>query len=1107
MLHLNIDDIKPIFSQAEWQRGSDYQKAGRVKRFKVSNDVDRYQIASQVSGTQSQPYTQTITIHQKRSQLKVHGYCSCPMDYNCKHVAAVLQEIIANPENQAIAKTITAEPLPFEFNAWLVQLDQQLKKQQAINSAENQERLFYVLHSEEKLGKPIIELEICFARLLKKGSYGALTAISIEQMYDKKYMLPADEKIGVELRTLAKANNLSLSARALELTGKLSDEFFAEILATGRCHFTSIKTMPLQLGEPCQAKLIWSVQSDATQSLVCDLPDKDWEILSLRSPWYYDPRTNRCGLVQTDMAPELASTLLCAPPIKPSHVEKIQTALKQRVPQIPMPKLFARTQAVENLMVPHLHFSVLEITTKYPYWSQETIPVARLSFHYGAHEVDMTETAAMIYSVDGDNLFEVKRQLIQETKALKQLLASEFELLTDQYANSALANDKSGYLVFSDNEFIADTNLKFFLETAPKLRAAGWEITCDADYPYQMIEVADDWYSEIEESDYDWFNVELGVTVDGKAINALPLIMQALKQFEDIPGFLAALPDGQKLFVKLPDDGRILPIPIERIRGMLSVLTELYDETALSAEGKLRIHRLRAAQLSQLEENFGDTLQRLGGEELRELGRKLNDFKGIMNVEVPENFQAQLRPYQQEGLNWLQFLREYNLAGILADDMGLGKTVQTLAHILVEKNNQRLDKPCLVIAPTSLMINWRLEAERFAPDLRVLILQGAERKQHFDSVHQYDVILTTYPLLPRDQEFLLQHEYHLLILDEAQIIKNPKAQATQIVQQINARHRLCLTGTPLENHLGELWSLYQFLLPGLLSDSRQFARIFRTPIEKHNDTERRISLMKRVAPFLLRRTKQEVVKELPPKTEIIRVVELESKQRDLYESIRLAMHEKVQYAIQQQGLNKSHIIILDALLKLRQICCDPRLLKLEAAKKMNAESAKLNYLCEMLPNLIEEGGRILLFSQFTEMLALIEDEVKKLNIDYVKLTGQTQDRATPIQRFQNGEVPLFLISLKAGGVGLNLTAADTVIHYDPWWNPAVENQATDRAHRIGQDKPVFVYKLLSKGTVEEKILTMQQKKQALLDGLFSEQNNTKTPLSADDLKVLFEPFA
>ena len=587
----------------------------------------------------------------------------------------------------------------------------------------------------------------------------------------------------------------------------------------------------------------------------------------------------------------------------------------------------------------------------------------------------------------------------------------------------------------------------------------------------------------------------------------LPILHSLLKKIAS-SGDVLDLSEEVQVLAPLPD-GRFIPLPVERVQQILKVLVELYDSNSLTEENFLRLSKLHAARLLELEAAMGALkLRWFGGETIRELGKKLVGFAGIKPVTIPKQFKGELRPYQQEGINWLQFLREYELGGILADDMGLGKTVQTLCNLAVEKANKRMITPSLIVAPTSLMFNWCAESARFCPHLKVLVLHGVDRKKHFEQLLQYDLILTTYPLLKHDKDILLKQEFHFLILDEAQCIKNSKSLSTQIVQQLRARHRLCLTGTPLENHLGELWSLFHFMMPGLLGEEKLFNRLFRIPIEKHGDQERREHLTRRIAPFLLRRTKQNVVKELPEKIHMIRYIELDEPQRDLYETIRLTMQEKVKKEIAKLGLARSHIIILDALLKLRQVCCDPRLLKISTGnnKIKETKSAKLEFLMILLSELIEEGRCILLFSQFTEMLEMIETELKKETIDYVKLTGQTKDRATPIQRFQSGEVPLFLISLKAGGTGLNLTAADTVIHYDPWWNPAVENQATDRAHRIGQDKTVFVYKFVAKGTVEEKILEMQDRKRALMEGLFSDNTTGKLSFTEKELQGLFEPL-
>jgi SNF2 family DNA or RNA helicase len=439
--------------------------------------------------------------------------------------------------------------------------------------------------------------------------------------------------------------------------------------------------------------------------------------------------------------------------------------------------------------------------------------------------------------------------------------------------------------------------------------------------------------------------------------------------------------------------------------------------------------------------------------------------------------------------------------------MGLGKTVQALAHLAVEQAEGRLDRPALVICPTSLVANWRAEASRFTPGLRTLILHGPDRAEQFDKIESHDLVITTYPLLARDHGILVAQDWHIVMLDEAQTIKNPMATTSKLARTLRARQRLCLSGTPLENHLGELWSLFDFLMPGFLGDRQNFGQRFRTPIERAGNDERRLRLAQRIAPFLLRRTKQEVAADLPAKTAIAQTVEMGASQRAVYEGIRLAMHTKVRAAIAERGLARSGIVILDALLKLRQACCDPRLLKLQTVKATKPGSAKLERLLEMLPALLEEGRRILLFSQFTSMLALIQQELERLTIPYVLLTGDTTDRATPIKQFQSGKVPLFLINLKAGGVGLNLTAADTVIHYDPWWNPAVEDQATDRAHRIGQDKPVFVHRLITAGSIEEKMQVLKERKQALASGILDASAAKALALTEGDLEMLFEPIA
>jgi SNF2 family DNA or RNA helicase len=647
----------------------------------------------------------------------------------------------------------------------------------------------------------------------------------------------------------------------------------------------------------------------------------------------------------------------------------------------------------------------------------------------------------------------------------------------------------------------------------PAMQTLGWEIAVDPNFPYR-IAAAEDWYADLQtsargprspHSSREWFDLRLGVTVDGRAVNLLPALIGYLQRAAgDSAGQRDALcvAIAEQLLVRL-EDGRYLPVPLARIQRIADTLVELCDpEHGLNEHHALTLPANQAGRLAQFGLEASAPVVQSDDPSLLGLIDAVKNFSLIEPLAAPAHFPVTLRPYQEYGLGWLQFLRRHGLGGILADDMGLGKTVQTLAHLVIEKQAGRLRKPALIVAPVSVLGNWQQEIRRFAPALKLLVLHGAKRKERFASIGVADVILIGYPLLLMDGPLLMERDFSFVILDEAQTIKNPQAKVSQAAQALRAEHRLALTGTPMENHLGDLWSLFNFVQPGLLGERRQFQRLYRTPIENGGDVARAAALGRRVQPFLLRRTKDEVARDLPPKVQIVEVIELDERQRDFYDAIRLSVHRRVREAIEQRGLARSRLTVLNALLKLRQACCDPRLVNTDALTQL-IPSAKLEWLTAALPELIAEGRRILLFSQFTSMLRLIETQVNASSIPYCLLTGETRNRSELVERFQAGGIPLFLISLKAGGTGLNLTAADTIIHYDPWWNPAVEAQATDRAHRIGQDKPVFVYKLIAQGTVEEKIMQLQADKHALVTQLYTEQNAAASQLNPADLDNLF----
>ena len=645
----------------------------------------------------------------------------------------------------------------------------------------------------------------------------------------------------------------------------------------------------------------------------------------------------------------------------------------------------------------------------------------------------------------------------------------------------------------------------FSAYAVPQLRAMGWRVEIDPDYPWQVVGADVPLYASAMPDDKrpDWFALELGVEVDGHRIDLLPALLDMLDGAGDL-GTLAR--SARRCLAVQVDDKRWLPVPPARMRLLAKVLVELYrgDRGRIPAIRAPLIADLCASLVDGSGSTDARPLRWVGDTRIRDqaYALALGPRRATSTVTAPQGLCAELRPYQREGVAWLQNLCAHDAGGVLADDMGLGKTLQTIAHILIEKEAGRLDRPAMIVTLTSLVGNWRRELERFAPSLRAHVYHGPHRTL----AGEHDVIITTYPIAARDRDELAAVPLHLLVLDEAHAIKNNDAHASEAVRRFDARHRVCLTGTPIENHLGELWSLFDFLMPGLLGARDEFTTHFRQPIEDGGDKVRLEALRDRVRPFILRRTKDAVAPELPAKTQLVRAVELTGAQRELYESIRLAAHADVRRHIRARGLAGSQIAILDALLKLRQVCCDPRLVSVDAARDI-AGSAKLDVLLELVTSQLADGRRILVFSQFARMLGLISEALLARGIRHVALTGHTPDRQKPIDAFQQGRADVFLISLKAGGAGLNLTGADTVIHYDPWWNPAAQAQATDRAHRIGQTKPVFVHELIAAGSVEERMLSLQRHKRLLANAILERGQAAASTLTQRDLDDLLAPLA
>jgi superfamily II DNA or RNA helicase len=866
-----------------------------------------------------------------------------------------------------------------------------------------------------------------------------------------------------------------------ELRGEAGGAVLRQIVATARGFWHSLHTQALRAGSSRQAVFKWEALPNGDQRLRFAGSDSVEAQMEIEPAMYVDAATSEAGPLELAYPSSLLRHYWSQSPVPPDEVVGCNSRIELDDGSMTFPRL--RTIAIQREALSRLAAKLV----------LSAGPQGSLYFVYNGLPVDsarLHEDDGVVRQMSADSLHEVDRE--RETE--RRLRARIEQLLPGA-------------------EHSREAWLTFLLDAVPPLRVEGWTVEADETFPYRVV-TPDSWYGDLNTGGHEgWFNLQLGVIVAGRQVNLLPALARYLQA--SLQGELSAEPHkqasdkswcgriGDDWLTRL-EDGRYLQIAHERIERIADTLVELFDRDSLSATQSLQLPRHQVTRMAELTRQLNGAAWHANDASLRALVEDLANFSGIEPLPAPKAFQATLRPYQQEGLGWLQFLRRYAVGGILADDMGLGKTVQALAHLALEKEMGRLTKPSLIVAPVSVLGNWRQELERFTPHLTFVVWHGDKRKALLPALGAADVIVTAYPLLQIDSDLLIGREFYLVILDEAQMIKNPRAKVSQVARTLRAEHRLCLTGTPLENHLGELWSLYDFLQPGLLGDERHFQRHYRTPIEKNGNQKRAQALSARLAPFLLRRTKDAVAQDLPPKTQIIESIVLDDKQRDLYDGIRLAMHERIREVVQQQGLARSQITILDALLKLRQVCCDPRLVSAEATAQ-EIPSAKLEWLSTALPELVAEGRRILLFSQFTSMLRLIEAAVTELSIPYCLLTGETRDRAAVTAGFQAGAAPLFLISLKAGGTGLNLTAADTVIHYDPWWNPAVEAQATDRAHRIGQDKPVFVYKLIAQATVEERIVELQASKHSLVSRLYTGKSASPARLSAADLEVLLCP--
>ncbi|PUE10503.1 DEAD/DEAH box helicase [Limnohabitans sp. T6-20] len=1122
------------FDSNSWAKGTALYLKNEVLSAQLTPEGDDWRVDAEVEGSSQEPYR--VTAHLRVSEGgNLQGWratCTCPVGRMCKHGAALgilvamqgvsLRDPLAqagddaeNSEQQIQVRQQRAlQQSEYQVRDWLARLQAADAQTGFSLPGKAHEHFLYCLSAATTGQRPVFHLSIKQAVSKPNGAWTKPKRFTSQPLPSDpiwRTCEPGEQGIFDLMKACPATNSFSSYGfqSAVKLQGAAAELLLRLCSSTGRLMWEDGKNL---------LPLVWSDQPVVFSGNWQAVPAQDnspegWR-LHMQSaqagvvhglnepPLFVDPEQGTCGLLDTQGLSAEQVLLLTQAPVLPERVAvKFQQQLMDAMGPLPLPPMIEKMPEIRGIApVGVLHISALPMHLR----SEQGLFQAELKFQYADCVGYWSHHQPRVVVGQGAQARMVLRDLDAEREIWDLLDDLGFQLWDDNLLGMPGPDGQALWLDWLESDF------------AP-LRDAGFDVHSREGLNH-WLRLADDVHVRMSgqgaeegvEDTSPWFDLSLGMDIDGQRVNILPWVPEILKALARSGLSVTAL-DGEQAdrvpdHLYLPDlqGPGYVKLPTAKIKPWLSMLMELHGERGHDWDGdSLRLSRLDALRTAA---SLGEGAVWQGAHNLLALVQQMRGATALAEVPLPVGLQATLRPYQQQGLNWLQFLREHHLAGILADDMGLGKTLQTLAHILTEKQAGRLTQPALIVAPVSLLGNWQREAARFCPDLTTHIHHGLSRHETAQELCRFDVVITAYSLLSRDREMWLEVPWHLLVLDEAQNIKNANTNAAQVVSEIPAVHRLCLSGTPIENHLGELWSQFHFLMPGFLGSQRRFTELFRNPIERQGSTEKMAQLRARITPFMLRRTKDLVASELPPKIETLMPVPLEGQQADLYETIRLGMEKTVREALSTQGLGKSQITILDALLKLRQVCCDPRLLKLSAAAQVR-ESAKLTQLLDMLPEMVAEGRKILLFSQFTEMLGLIEEALPGLGIPWVKLTGQSKNRDAIIDKFTSGEVPLFLISLKAGGVGLNLPQADTVIHYDPWWNPAVENQATDRAHRIGQTKNVWVVKLVAQGTIEERMLALQERKAQLAQDMYEGAVQRKEPLFGEsDLNELLKPL-
>lgn len=1042
-------DIRSAAPGRIFKRGVQYHLAGRVELVQVQPDY----VKATVSGTTNY----TVELRQDDKGY-VYGGCTCPYWATCKHVVATM--LTAREYYKKNGRTAQARASGATWKAYV----DHIRRYQPARKAPPRWRLIFILD----LRDDEFAIHPQKAMLRKDGNQGALRNLGYGDSTNPEIDRGPRDSMGLRFLEMAQTPRYYAYGYPLgtyvfkygESIGTLFELLHESQICLRHDRHKSYPGTPIEFsqdhagvefrlsreGERVAFKPYLRFPAGAERPL-----NSDYRILTSEPIWVIHDHTLFKVEGITNATPLLPFTRSGYEVVIPeAEVGQFLEAIAQDdwAARVRLPE-GARTETVDEISEKRLY---LEETP-------EGLSI-KLKFCYLNVEVDLDDPRQSFWSSrPEENVFcRIVRSQEQEAEALQQLLATRVK--RERYKG----------IVTRKNQ-----GLKWLMEDLPDLAAGGFVIFGEEKLKEYKVNRAPAQVRVAVQSDIDWFDLQMEIDFGGIALS-LKELRKALKQ--------------KSRYVKLAD-GSFATLPkawLNRFKHALNFSEETEHGLRVSAYHVTLIDELFAeAQHKRVDRGYKERLQ------------LLRNFTGIEGVPSPDTFQGTLRPYQQAGLNWLHFLNKYNFGGCLADDMGLGKTIQALALLLAVKQNGSAG-PALIVAPTSVVFNWLQEIERFAPHMRVVNLTGTDRprtRKHYDDC---DIVLTTYGTLRRDIVFLKDVQFDYVILDESQNIKNPLSQTAKAAKLLNAKHRLALTGTPVENNTIELWSLFAFLNPGLLGNLNYFKGAFAKPIEQNRDRETAELLRKIVFPFILRRTKEEVEKDLPPKVENTIFCEMSPQQEKLYNQWRDYYRAALLKRIAEVGLDKARMNVLEGLTKLRQIACHPLLIQ----EQFRGKVGKYETFIEHLEELLAEGHKVLVFSQFVKMLTIIRRFLDSRRVTYEYLDGKTRDRKACVERFQKDDAcKIFLISLRAGGTGLNLTAADYVIHYDPWWNPAVEAQATDRTHRIGQDKHVFVYKMITKDSVEEKIVQLQARKRELVSNLITTDAGLFKHLTVEDIEGLF----